>query len=93
LKIKGNSKHLSLTGTANITEGSVVVNYTQCKYKFSNETIILNPDEIDFGNIILKDTLNNTATLSGKLYHRFFQNFSFDNIKFEANKVVGVKYN
>ena len=88
LQVKGNSKHLSLTGTANITEGSLVVNYTQCRYKFSNETIIFNPDEIDFGNIILRDTLNNIATLSGKMYHRFFQNFSFDNVKFESNKLL-----
>ena len=88
LQVKGNSKHLSLTGTANITDGSLVVNYTQCRYKFSNETIIFNPDEIDFGNIILRDTLNNIANLSGKMYHRFFQNFSFDNVKFESNKLL-----
>lgn len=88
LKVKGNAKHLYLTGTANINEGSLVVNYTQCKYKFGNETIIFNPDEIDFGNIILKDTLKNSATLSGKMYHRFFQHFSFDNIKFESNKLL-----
>ncbi|MEO5891800.1 MAG: translocation/assembly module TamB domain-containing protein, partial [Ferruginibacter sp.] len=88
LKVKGNFKHLSLTGTGNITEGSLIVNYTQCRYKFNNETIILNPDEIDFGSIILKDTLNNTATLSGKMYHKFFQNFFFDNVKFETNKLL-----
>ncbi|MEO6730467.1 MAG: translocation/assembly module TamB domain-containing protein [Ferruginibacter sp.] len=88
LKMKGSAKHLSLTGTANITEGSLLVNYTQCRYRFANETIIFNPDEIDFGNIILKDTLNNTATLSGKMYHRFFQNFFFDNVKFESNKLL-----
>ncbi|MBC7890027.1 MAG: translocation/assembly module TamB domain-containing protein [Ferruginibacter sp.] len=88
LKVKGNSKHLSLTGTANINDGSLIVNYTQCRYKFTNETIIFNPDEIDFGNIVLKDTLNNTATLSGKMYHRFFQNFFFDNVKFESGKLL-----
>ncbi|MEP7142075.1 MAG: translocation/assembly module TamB domain-containing protein [Ferruginibacter sp.] len=88
MKVKGNSKHLSFTGTANIKEASLLVNYTRCKYKFNNETIIFNPDEIDFGSIILKDSLNNTATLSGKMYHRFFQDFSFDNIKFESDKLL-----
>ncbi|MCW3092708.1 MAG: hypothetical protein JWP81_3777 [Ferruginibacter sp.] len=88
MKVKGNSKHLSLTGTATINEGSMIVNYTQCKYKFTNETIIFNPDEIDFGTIILKDTLNHTGTLSGKMYHRFFQNFSFDNVKVESDKML-----
>lgn len=88
LKISGNNKHLLITGTANITDGSLIVNYTQCKYKFKNESIVFNPDEIDFGNITLRDTLNNTAILSGKMYHRFFKNFEFDNIAFETNKLL-----
>ncbi|MES2429325.1 MAG: translocation/assembly module TamB domain-containing protein [Bacteroidota bacterium] len=88
LKITGSSKHLSLTGSATINDASLMVKYTQCKYKFSNETIIFNPDEIDFGNIELKDTLNNTATLSGKMYHRFFQNFLFDEVRFDTRKML-----
>ena len=88
MKVKGNASHLSLSGTANITEASMVVNFTRCKYSFTNETIIFNPDEIDFGNIILKDTLNNTANLSGKMYHRFFQDFFFENVKFESGKLL-----
>lgn len=66
----------------------MVVNYTQCKYKFTNETIIFNPNEIDFGMIDLKDTLNNSATLSGKMYHKFFKNFEFDNVKFDTKKLL-----
>lgn len=88
LKITGNAKHLSITGTANITEGSLVVIYSQCKYKFKNESIIFNPDEIDFGSITLTDTLNNTATLSGKMYHHWFNDISFDNIKMETPKML-----
>ena len=88
LRYSGNAKHAFLTGTVNITEGSLKVNYTQCKYKFKNETIIFNPDEIDFGNITLMDTLNNTATLSGKMYHHFFNDVGFDNIKLETNKML-----
>ena len=88
LVVKGNANHLSLTGTANIKEGSIKVNYTQCRYNFSNETIIFNPDEIDFGSMALTDTLGNKATLSGKMYHRFFQNFEFDNVLFETDKLL-----
>ncbi|MEO6550222.1 MAG: translocation/assembly module TamB domain-containing protein, partial [Ferruginibacter sp.] len=88
MRVKGNSKHLSLTGTATINDGSMIVNYTQCKYKFTNETISFKPDEIDFGSIILKDTLNHTGTLSGKMFHRFFQNFSFDNVRVESDKML-----
>ena len=88
LRYSGNAKHAFLTGTVNITEGSLKVNYTQCKYKFKNETVIFNPDEIDFGSINLIDTLNNTATLSGKMYHHFFNDVGFDNIKLETNKML-----
>ena len=88
LRVFGNSKHLSVTGTANITEGSLRVIYTQCKYAFKNETVIFNPDEIDFGTINLTDTLNNSATLSGKIYHRFFDNIGFDNIRLETKKLL-----
>ena len=88
LRVFGNSKHLSITGTANITEGSLKVIYTQCKYKFKNESVIFNPDEINFGTITLTDTLNNTATISGKMYHHFFNDIGFDNIKMETKKML-----
>ncbi len=77
-----------ITGTANINEGSLVVNYTQCKYNFKNESIVFNPNEIDFGEIKLKDTLNNDATLSGRLYHRFFNDTEFDNISLKSDRFL-----
>ena len=88
LKVYGGPDHNYVTGTINITEGELKVNYTQVKYKFSNETIIFNPDEIDFGLLQLKDTLNNTGTASGKIQHRFFTDFGFDNIRFETGKML-----
>lgn len=88
LKVTGNSKHLSLTGTVNIDEGSLRVIYTRCKYSFKNETIIFNPDEIDFGTITIRDSLNNTGTLSGKMEHHWFNDIGFDNIKLETNKLL-----
>ena len=83
-----NGKKSIITGTANINEASMIVNFTQCKYKFSNKSVVFNPDEIDFGKIELKDTLNNTATVSGKMYHHFFKDIEFDNILFETNKLL-----
>ncbi len=87
-RIKGSGEHMLITGTANITDASLKVNFTQCTYSFKNETILFNEDEIDLGKIILKDTLNNTATLSGKMYHRFFKNFEFDNLNFESSRLL-----
>lgn len=88
LLFSGNGKHLLMTGTANILEGSLVVDYTQCRYRFRNESIVFNPDEIDFGEITLRDTLNNEATLSGRMYHRFFDDISFDNIVLNTNRLL-----
>lgn len=88
LKLSGGDKHRYITGNVTVTEGSLIVNYTNVKYKFSNETIIFNPDEIDLGFLQLKDTLNNTGTASGKMQHNFFQEFNFDNMRFETGKML-----
>ena len=88
LRVKGIDGHKFITGSVTVTEGALKVKYTQVKYKFSNETIIFNPDEIDLGTLQLKDTLNNTGTASGKMQHNFFQDFGFDNIRFETNKML-----
>ncbi|MEO6584186.1 MAG: translocation/assembly module TamB domain-containing protein, partial [Ferruginibacter sp.] len=88
LKLSGGGKNVYLTGSATIDSGSVKVAYTQCRYLFNNETLIFNKDEIDIGTIQLKDTLNNTGTISGKMNHRFFKKFAFDNIRFETARML-----
>ena len=88
LKVTGGSKHQYLTGSVQIDEGSLKVNYTNCKYKFSNETILFNPDEMDLGSIILRDTLGNTATADGKMTHQFFKNFGFENIRLQTPRML-----
>jgi hypothetical protein len=88
LKVYSGDDHNYITGTVNITEGELKIKYTQVLYRFTNETIIFNPDEIDFGLLQLRDTLNNTGTASGKLQHRFFDDFGFDNIRFETGKML-----
>ena len=88
LKVYSGADHNYITGTVNITEGSLKVKYTQVKYKFTNETIIFNPDEIDLGTLNLKDTLDNTGIASGKLQHKFFDEFGFENLRFETSKML-----
>ncbi|HMK02897.1 MAG TPA: translocation/assembly module TamB domain-containing protein, partial [Ferruginibacter sp.] len=88
LKLSGGKDHKYVTGSVTITEGSLKVKYTQVKYNFTNETIIFNPDEIDLGTLQMRDTLDNTGTASGKMQHKFFQEFSFDNLRFETGKML-----
>jgi len=88
LKLSGGGKNIYLTGEATIDSGSVKIAYTQCRYIFNNETLIFNKDEIDIGTIRLVDTLNNSGTISGKMNHRFFKRFSFNDILFETNRMM-----
>ncbi len=88
LKVTGGAKHQYITGSVLVKEGSMKVIYTNCKYKFANETILFNPDEMDLGTLELKDTLGNTATAGGIMTHQFFDNFGFDNIYFKTDRML-----
>jgi len=88
LKVFSEGGHKYITGEATIDSGSLKIAYTQCKYLFNNETVTFRKDEIDLGNINLKDTLNNEGDVGGKMHHNFFNNFSFDNIHFETAKML-----
>ncbi|MGC4104241.1 translocation/assembly module TamB domain-containing protein [Ferruginibacter sp.] len=87
LKISGGPNNKNFTGSVSVTGGSLMVNYTQCKYWFDNETFILNPGELDLGEIALKDTFNNEGTASGKVYFKnMFDELSFDNVNFHTKR-------
>ena len=88
LKIYGGAGKQYVVGDATISNGSVKVAYTQCRYLFDNQTISFQKDAIDIGTIQLKDTLNNNGTVQGKMYHHFFQDFSFEGMRFETPKLL-----
>ena len=87
LKLKG-GEHKTITGQVRINDGSFIMNYTRCKYKFTNQVITFIPDGIDLGNILLKDTLNNSGRAGGILHHNLFNDFSFENVTFETKKML-----
>jgi hypothetical protein len=93
LMLSGNTRHFLLTGTANINEASLTVGFTQCKYRLKNESIVFNEDEIDFGTVALTDTLNNKGRLTGKLRHKFFTKFLFDDIRVETDRMLVLNTN
>lgn len=88
LQLVGYKGHMTFTGSAHINEGSLVVNYTRCKYLFRNESILFNPDEINFGDVEVRDTLGNTGVLHGRMYHEFFDKVEFDNIDFNTDRLL-----
>ncbi|MEO9022073.1 MAG: translocation/assembly module TamB domain-containing protein [Ginsengibacter sp.] len=88
LNISGKASAPILTGSIRLDSTTMKVDYTQCRYILENNSIItFNPDEIDFGTIKIKDTLNNTATLTGKIYHNFFDNFFFNDLHLKTDAI------
>ena len=88
LNISGKASEPKLTGSVRLDSTSVTVDYTRCRYFLDNNSIItFNPDEIDFGTIKIKDTLNQSATLTGKIYHSFFDNFFFNELHLKTDRV------
>lgn len=88
LNITGRSSAPKLVGSVRLDSTSMVVNYTQCRYILNDHSLVtFNPDEIDLGIIKLKDTLNHTATLTGKIYHSFFDNFFFNELHLKTDAI------
>ncbi len=79
---------LSLIGDPLINNGSLKVGYTQVLYKFDNQQIHFGKNLIDVGNLQIEDEYGNKGVVSGKIYHTFFDNFSFDNLRFSTKKML-----
>jgi hypothetical protein len=88
LSISGKASSPKLTGSVSLNNTTMKVDYTQCRYILEDGSVItFNPDEIDFGSLKIKDTLNHTATLTGKIYHTFFDNFFFNELHLKTDAI------
>jgi len=88
LVLSGNDKHQYLTGTVNIKHGSMKVDFTQCRYFLNNQTIKFDKDLIDLSLVQIKDSLNNSAVINGKIQHTLFDNFYFDKLELQTSKMA-----
>lgn len=88
INISSGGKNLAITGDARISGGAFKIAYTRVKYLFDNQMIHFGKDLIDVGTMQIRDTLGNPGLLSGKIHHEFFQNFSFENLKFSTEKMI-----
>lgn len=88
LVLSGNDKHQYLTGTVNIKHGSMKVDFTQCRYFLNNQTIKFDKDLIDLSLVQIKDSLNNSAVINGKIQHTLFDNFYFDKLELQTSKLA-----
>ena len=87
LNISGKPTELDLDGKVKIYNTSLKVNYTQVKYKIDSALISFENDGINFGEFTIKDTLNNTGSLRGKLYEKNFKKLTFD-FDLSTNKLL-----
>lgn len=88
LNVSNDGKRTYITGKTMLNKAKVKIAYTQVSYLLDKEELIFGKDFIDFGRMKLTDTLNNTGSLSGKMYHHFFKDLSFDNVRLETGKMV-----
>ena len=77
ISIKGTVDEPLITGFASINETSLIINYLNTKYSFSN-LIVFEEEAIRFDKLVLYDTLGNSAKISGFLKHHNLSNPSFD---------------
>jgi hypothetical protein len=66
-----------ILGKVKLNRTSMVINYLNTKYSFSNY-LVFNHDKINFNNIVIFDTLGNSATIEGNITHKFFTEFYYD---------------
>jgi len=78
LQIVGSGAQRRYVGRARLRDASMIVNFTQVRYRIDDTEILLEEDRIDLGTMRLRDTLNNTATVRGSIAHQGFQNMVFD---------------
>lgn len=78
LIVKGNPSSPQFSGRVKLYKGGIKVKYTQVYYSIDSADIKFEDDGIDFGEFTIKDTLNNSGIVKGKLYEKGFKNMNFD---------------
>lgn len=78
LNLKGPFNKLDIDGYADIMEGMVKIDYLGTTYTSSGQRVDIGNNLFDFSKLILKDELNNSATITGGIKHERFRKFTLD---------------
>lgn len=78
LQLSGKLEAPALTGTLQLKQGSLLVNYTQCRYFIDTAKVVLGNNFIDFGNLQVRDGKGRKGSVEGRFYHRFFDSLYFN---------------
>ena len=75
--ITGSLKKPDINGRIKVVDGGCKVNYLNTFYTF-NPTVLIDNKTISFENLVLTDTLNNTALVEGQINHDRFKDINLD---------------
>jgi translocation and assembly module TamB len=77
LRLTGTTDAPDLNGFLQFKDASFNLSYLNSTFTFANERILFNEQGINFNNLTIRDTLNNTANIKGYLYTSHFKDFRF----------------
>ena len=80
IKISGPFDEVSITGKGHLKDAGVRIKMTQCFYWIRDTDIQLDSTEIDFGGLMLTDSItgNPVYVNRGRIEHQFFKNMFYD---------------
>ena len=77
IDITGSLKEPDINGRLMVVDGGCKVGYLNTFYTFS-PTVLIDNKTISFENLVLTDTLNNTALVEGQINHNRFKDINLD---------------
>lgn len=77
IDITGSLNEPDINGRIKVVEGGCKVDYLNTFYTFS-PTVLIDNKTISFENLVLTDTLNNTALVEGQINHNRFKDINLD---------------
>jgi hypothetical protein len=80
IKVSGPFDEVSVTGKGRLKDAGVRIKMTQCFYWIRDTDIQLDSTEIDFGGLLLTDSItgNPIYVNRGRIEHQFFKNMFYD---------------
>jgi len=88
LRLEGPLRSPELSGKARLLRTGFRVDYLNTSYSFAHE-IEIEKGHFAFQNLILNDTLGNTANVSGIIRHNNFKNFDVD-VSLLLNRIIAL---
>ncbi len=86
VRVSGSLKNIVLDGQATLLDTATIkMRYLGTTFRIpKNEVIALNKSGFDFGTLTVFDEIGNNASVSGRLLHNSFKNFTVDKVVFNT---------